>query len=242
MRSHLAGAVALVLAAGLGTATAESAGPQEQTAQLIYRQGPGVAMPTVVRQVPPNYTSAAMRAGIQGAVEVEAVVLADGTVGTVRVTKSLDTVYGLDVEAIAAAKRWQFRPGSYHSQPVSVVVTIILEFILHPDPRRESDAFLEGTYWVHTPGLVLPIPKKQVQPKYTLATMKAKIQGTVVVEAVVMPDGTVGRSRVVVSVDPTFGLDREALEAVNQWTFDPGRLHDRAVPVVVKLTFEFRRR
>ena len=77
---------------------------------------------------PPKYPSAAMRAKIQGIVEVEAVVLTDGTVGDVRVIKSLDITFGLDAQAIAAAKRWQFKPGTYNGQPVPVIVTLLLEF------------------------------------------------------------------------------------------------------------------
>jgi TonB family protein len=54
----------------------------------------------------------------------------DGTVGDVRVTKSLDTIFGLDEEAIRAAKQWQFLPGKRFGQPVAVLVGIELSFTL----------------------------------------------------------------------------------------------------------------
>ena len=56
--------------------------------------------------------------------------LADGTVGTVRVLKSLDRVYGLDQSAIAAAQKWRFVAGTINGKPVPTIVTLILEFNL----------------------------------------------------------------------------------------------------------------
>ncbi len=96
-----------------------------------YRPGSGVTDPTLVRNVAPKYTSEAMRAKIQGVVELEAVVLPNGTVGDVRITKSLDARYGLDQEAIRAAKAWVFKPGTLKGEAVAVLVTLILEFRLH---------------------------------------------------------------------------------------------------------------
>jgi TonB family protein len=71
-----------------------------------------------------------MRAKVQGPVLLECVVLPDGTVGDVRVSRSLDPVFGLDREAIAAARRWRFTPGLLNGKPVPVIVTIELTFML----------------------------------------------------------------------------------------------------------------
>jgi protein TonB len=46
------------------------------------------------------------------------------------VTRSLDAEYGLDQEAIAAAKKWKFKPGTRQGKPVPVLVTIELTFTL----------------------------------------------------------------------------------------------------------------
>ena len=73
-----------------------------------------------MRQVRPDYTADAMRAKVQGVVVVECVVLPDGTVGEAHVIKSLDSVFGLDQEAIKAARQWQFIPGRRFGQPVTV--------------------------------------------------------------------------------------------------------------------------
>ena len=88
--------------------------------------------PAPIKSVQPKYTSEAMRAKIQGSVEIEAVVLPNGTIGDVRILKPLDKQYGLDQEAIVAAKQWLFRPGTdKDGKPIPVIVTIILEFRLH---------------------------------------------------------------------------------------------------------------
>jgi periplasmic protein TonB len=96
-----------------------------------FTAGGDVTSPTVLKQVQPRYTSAAMVSKIQGLVVLEVVVKADGSVGAVRVQKSLDTTLGLDQMAIEAAKQWTFKPGTRRGQAVDVIVTMILEFRLH---------------------------------------------------------------------------------------------------------------
>jgi len=99
----------------------------------VFRAGPGVTIPRVLKEAKPQYTAEAMRAKIQGSVVLECVVQTDGTVGDVRVIRSLDTTYGLDQEAIKAAKQWRFAPGTRNGEPVPVMVSIELTFTLGKD-------------------------------------------------------------------------------------------------------------
>ena len=94
----------------------------------IARGGPGVTFPIPIEQVKPQYTSEAMRARVQGSVSIECVVMPDGSVGDLRIMRSLDRQFGLDEEAIKAARRWRFRPGRLNGEPVPVIVTIELMF------------------------------------------------------------------------------------------------------------------
>ena len=97
-----------------------------------FRPGMGASNPVLLAKVQPKYTSEAMRAKVQGAVQLEAVVLPNGTVGDIRVVRSLDRVTGLDDEAIRAARAWLFAPGRDGSgNPVPVIVTLILDFRIH---------------------------------------------------------------------------------------------------------------
>ena len=96
----------------------------------VYRPGNGVESPRLLRSVRPNYTAEAMRAKVQGLVRLEGVVLPDGTVGDVKVTRSLDPTFGLDQEAIKAAKQFRFVPGTRFGEPVAVLVSFEIEFTL----------------------------------------------------------------------------------------------------------------
>ena len=95
-----------------------------------YRPGNGVETPKLLKEVKPQYTAQAMRAKIQGTVLLECVVQPDGTVGNIKVVRSLDSTFGLDQEAMKAARQWQFAPGTRFGQPVPVLVTIEIAFTL----------------------------------------------------------------------------------------------------------------
>lgn len=88
-------------------------------------------------------------------------------------------------------------------------------------------------------GVSSPQLLTQVKPQYTTDAMRAKIQGKVLLEVVVMPDGRAGDIRVIRSLDRTFGLDEEAIKAMRQWRFRPGTRQGQAVPVVVTVEMEF---
>jgi periplasmic protein TonB len=91
-------------------------------------------------------------------------------------------------------------------------------------------------------GDIAPVLLREVRPNYTHEGLLARAQGIMRVEAVVMPDGTVGDVRIVGGFEPPFGLDREAVNAVKQWRFVPGRREGRITPmrVSIELTFTLR--
>jgi protein TonB len=119
---------------GIGPGTGSGLGPGSggNTGGGPMRPGSGISTPVRVREVKPAYTSDAMRAKIQGVVLLRAIVNRDGTVGDVEVIRSLDSTFGLDQEAIKAAKQWLFRPSirTATGEPVPVEITIELTFTL----------------------------------------------------------------------------------------------------------------
>jgi TonB family protein len=125
---------------GAGTGTGTGIGPGRGsglgdgwgggTGGGAYRPGNGVETPKLIREVKPQYTAQAMRAKIQGEVLLECIVQPDGSVGNIRVVRSLDSAFGLDQEAIKAARQWRFAPGTKQGEPVPVLVTIAIAFTL----------------------------------------------------------------------------------------------------------------
>jgi len=117
---------------GIGPGDGNGLGPGTGggTGGGYYQVGNGVESPQLVRQVRPAYTAEAMRAKVQGVVVVQCVVMQDGTVGEAHVIKSLDSVFGLDQEAVKAARQWKFIPGRRFGQPVNVQISIELTFTL----------------------------------------------------------------------------------------------------------------
>ncbi len=114
--------------AGAGSGSGLGAGFGGGTGGGVYQPGNGVSAPRVLRQVDPRYTADAMRAKVQGVVVLECIVMPDGTVGDVRVRRSLP--FGLDEEAIKAARQWRFSPALRMGEPVPVLIAIELSFAL----------------------------------------------------------------------------------------------------------------
>jgi len=91
-------------------------------------------------------------------------------------------------------------------------------------------------------GVSLPTVLKEVTPAYTSEAIRNRIQGSVLLAAVVLSDGTVGKVGVLRSLDTTFGLDAQAVLATRQWVFNPGMKDGAAVAVrvTVEMTFTLR--
>jgi protein TonB len=81
-----------------------------------------------------------------------------------------------------------------------------------------------------------PRKRHDVSPVYPPIAASARIEGTVVLEAVIDREGNVSNLRVVKSIPL---LDNAALEAVRQWKYEPTRLNGRPVPVVMTVTLSF---
>jgi protein TonB len=78
----------------------------------------------------------------------------------------------------------------------------------------------------------------RVPPKYTEEARQARIQGIVILEAVIDPRGEVKSVRVLKGLP--LGLDGAAVEAVKRWKFEPARLQGQPVAVYFILTVNFK--
>lgn len=117
----------------------------------------GVSDPVLLTSTEPQYTRAGMVLKLQGTVELEVVVKADGTVGDARVMRSLDArlpdlvaelkrlnddharavlqvvgngPIGLDANALECVKTWTFKPGTILGKATSVIRAVSVPFRL----------------------------------------------------------------------------------------------------------------
>lgn len=95
-----------------------------------YRPGSGVTPPRLIYKVQPKYPEAARAAAIQGAVELEIIVTAAGSVTNVTVLKVPSKEMGFEAAATDAVLRWRFLPGSFRGTPVDVIAQIVVTFTI----------------------------------------------------------------------------------------------------------------
>lgn len=77
----------------------------------------------------------------------------------------------------------------------------------------------------------------RVEPSYPEAARKARMEGVVILEAIITANGNVEDVKVLKSVNPL--LDAAATRAVQQWKYRPATLNGRAVRVYLTVTVTF---
>lgn len=90
--------------------------------------GPLNLRPTILSQIKPKYTEEARQNKIQGKVVLSVEFRADGTVGDIRIVRSLG--YGLDENAISAARQIRFRPAMNNGAPATTRAKVEFSFNL----------------------------------------------------------------------------------------------------------------
>ena len=78
-----------------------------------------------------------------------------------------------------------------------------------------------------------PPRSKDVKPVYPAIAQSARVQGVVIIEATIGPNGAVQEAKVLRSIPL---LDAAALDAVRQWQFTPTLLNGVPVPVIMTVT------
>ena len=113
----------------------------------------------------------------------------------------------------------------------------IMAFSPAPPPPPEFQAVVDRLKPMHIGGeMKAPDKVKDVKPAYPPIALSARVQGVVIVEAVIDADGKIAAVRVLKSIPL---LDEAALAAVNQWEFKPVLLNGAPVPVMMTTTVNF---
>ncbi|MFN8091143.1 MAG: energy transducer TonB [Vicinamibacteria bacterium] len=86
-------------------------------------------------------------------------------------------------------------------------------------------------------GIREPKKTKNVPPAYPRDAIAARIEGTVVLECTISPQGKVVEVRTIRSVPM---LDDAAIAAVKQWEYTPTLLNGVPVPVIMTVTLNFK--
>lgn len=102
--------------------------PDPKPAAQILRVGQGIREPKRIGGAPPEYPDFARRSKVEGVVILEAVINERGAIERVKVLKSEPL---LNAAAIAAVKEWRYTPTLLNGTPVSVLMTITINFTLH---------------------------------------------------------------------------------------------------------------
>ena len=188
-----------------------------------------VTRPEIVEYTtPPLYSDEARQRSIEGIVIVGARVEPDGHVSRVRVVQGLGA--GLDQNAIVALRQWRFRPGTRAGAPVAMDAEIDIEFTLRNDA---VNALIANDMATRVgPGVT---PPRAIRV-FSLKERGAAHRGTVVLDVVLLEDGTPKIIRILQSLDP--GLDESAMRAFEQWRFSPAMKNGR--PVKVRMNAEVR--
>lgn len=108
-----------------------------------------------------------------------------------------------------------------------------VEALGEPPPERRPDPV--------RPGGKVQFPKRvtYVEPVYPAIAISARVEGTVILEAIIDENGAVNGLKVLRSIPL---LDAAAKEAVLKWRYSPTTLNGMRVPLVMTVTVTFRLR
>jgi TonB family protein len=180
--------------------------------------------PTVLKSAIALYTEDARTHGIEGTVTIEALIGEDGHIRSTKLLKGLG--FGLDEVALSSVQGWTLSPATRNGLPVSAGAQLDVAFSL-----RSANAVRMG------PGMLPPTVQQKVDPQYTDEARRAKLSGTVVLQAVVRSDGTVDVLRVVRGLP--LGLTDSAIQAINEWQFRPGQKDGQNADIALSIEVNF---
>jgi protein TonB len=86
-------------------------------------------------------------------------------------------------------------------------------------------------------GLTAPVLVRQIQPGFTEDALARKIQGEVVVEVVILKNGTVRVVRVLRGLSAD--LNQKAIDAASQWKFIPAKFKGQPVDLIAEIVVDF---
>jgi TonB family protein len=215
---------------------------------------PATAVPNQMRRLIKvayaDYPSDALDKEISGTVKATIVVDAAGEVTMVDMTSGPVELRSSAFKSLMGLK---YSPGAE-----TVRINVAMEYRLDPQGWGvrvvQDSASIGNSITIFSPGLRgelapnlgVPIrvggevaaPKKikDMAPVYPPVALGARVQGIVILEAMIDAAGNVTDAKVVRSIPL---LDQAAIDAVKQWQYTPTLLNDTPVPVIMTVTVNF---
>ena len=200
----------------------------------------------------PKYPKEARKASVEGRVVLRARVDASGRVTLVSLKSG---ELALAEDAIDALYSWRFKPYTQDGKPVEVQQEVTFNFgagkktaELEPLPpatlvTKRSDFPQKGlstgsSVFRVGKGVTAPKAIYVSNPQYSEKARRAKYQGVCVLSLIVGADGAPRDVRVVRAIGR--GLDAKAVEAVQQWKFEPAKKDGQPVAVAINVEVTFR--
>jgi len=118
----------------------------------------------------------------------------------------------------------------------TVVLPLLQAFVAC---SSDADADTSSAGAVRVGEIIAPRKTHDVPPIYPAEAQSKGIQGVIIIDAIISRTGCVSDARVTRSIPY---LDIPALTAVMQWTFEPTRIGDQAVPTIMTVTVNFQLR
>ncbi len=84
------------------------------------------------------------------------------------------------------------------------------------------------------------IQESKVQPEYPELARVARLEGNVILQAIIHADGTVGDLEVLRCNRPNMGFEDAAIEAVRHWRYEPATQNGKPVEVYFTVFVEFK--
>jgi len=204
------------------------------TPYVIPAEGPVRAVgeikpPRLLKQVDPIYPPVARQARVEGVVILEA---ETDIFGRVQNTKVLRSIPLLDQAAIDAVRQWVYEPLMIENKPRGCVFTVTVRLQLDGGGGKPAPGEpLKITGDVKGPKVI-----KRVDPVYPEEARKARVEGTVILEATIDVKGQVQNVRILRSIPL---LDQAAIDALRQWVYEAPIINGKPIPLTFTVMIRF---